>query len=77
MDPLRGNDGLAAQPEEPEPLGVRALDFAGCGLQNGSVRKLAHILKVNTTVTRLVCVCQCARVYTAPCVVQQLFIPTE
>jgi hypothetical protein len=54
IDPLRGgNEGFTAQPEGPEPLGVRALDFAGCGLRNGPVRKLAHILKVNTTITRL------------------------
>ena len=39
--------------ESTAALGVRALDFIGCQIRDASVRKLAHILKVNTTITRL------------------------
>ena len=51
IDPMQ--DPQRQISEGSHALGVRALDLQGGGFGNGTVRKLAHILKVNTTVTRL------------------------
>ena len=52
INPLRPANA-AVMEESTAALGVRALDFVGCQIRDASVRKLAHILKVNTTITRL------------------------
>ena len=52
INPMR-DPTQATETDATVELGVRALDFEGSGLKNGAVRKLAHILRVNTTVTRL------------------------